>query len=31
MNPVDSFLVAVVAGVVCHIICKWLDSNVDDN
>ena len=22
-----SLVVAVVAGVVCHIICKWLDDN----
>ena len=27
VEAVTSFLVAVVAGVVCHLICKWLDNN----
>lgn len=22
-----SFYIAVMAGVVCHLICKWLDDN----
>lgn len=26
-NIVISFLVAVAAGVTCHLICKWLDSH----
>ena len=31
MEVVISFLVAVAAGVVCHLICKWLDSIRADN
>lgn len=26
-----TFLVAVAAGVVCHYVIKWLDSNNKDN
>jgi len=22
-----SLLIAVAAGVICHLICKWLDNN----
>ena len=25
-SPIVAFFVAVAAGVVCHLICKWLDS-----
>ena len=28
MEYILSFIVTVVAGVVCHLICKWLDSDV---
>lgn len=28
---VMSVLVAVVGGVICHYIIKWLDGNDDDN
>lgn len=31
MEVVISFLVAVMGGVVCHLIVKWLDSNDKDN
>ena len=31
MEILISFLVAVMAGVTCHYIIKWLDSNDDDN
>ena len=31
MEIVISFVVAVLAGVICHLICKWLDSNDKDN
>ena len=27
MEYILSFIVTVVAGVVCHLICKWLDSD----
>lgn len=27
MGYIASFYVAVMAGIVCHIICKWLDQN----
>jgi hypothetical protein len=27
MTYIISFLIAVAAGVVCHYIIKWLDSN----
>lgn len=27
MEVIVSFLVAVAAGVACHCICKWLDSD----
>ena len=27
MELLISFLVTVMAGVVCHLICKWLDSD----
>ena len=28
---VISFLVTVMAGVVCHLVCKWLDRNDEGN
>ncbi len=31
MEVAISFLGAVLAGVVCHLICKWLDSIDKDN
>ncbi len=31
MEIVISFLVAVAAGVTCHLICKWLGSHNKDN
>ena len=31
MEVVISFLVAVAAGVACHYIIKWLDSDHKDN
>ena len=31
MEIVISFLVAVAAGMTCHLICKWLDSHNKDN
>ena len=31
MYFVISFIVAVAAGVVCHYIIKWLDSDHEDN
>ena len=31
LTLVISFLVAVAAGVTCHLICKWLDSHNKDN
>lgn len=31
MEIVISFLVAVAAGVACHYINEWLDSNNRDN
>lgn len=31
MDVVTSFLVAVMGGVVCHYIIKWLDSDDEDN
>ena len=31
MEVLISFLVAVLAGVICHLICKWLDSNDKGN
>ena len=31
MEVVISFLVAVAAGVACHYIIKWLDSDRKDN
>lgn len=27
MSYLNSFIVAVMAGIVCHIICKWLDGD----
>ena len=27
MEVAISFLVTVAAGLVCHLICKWLDRN----
>ena len=27
MEYIESFFVAVMAGVVCHFVCKWLESN----
>ena len=31
MEFVISFFVSVMAGVACHLICKWLDRNDSDN
>ncbi len=31
MEILITFLSAVAAGVVCHLICKWLDSRHKDN
>lgn len=31
MNFMLSLLVAVIGGVVCHYIIKWLDGNDKDN
>lgn len=31
MEIIVSFGVAVMAGVACHLVCKWLDSNDKDN
>ncbi len=31
MELVISFIVAVAAGVACHYIIKWLDSDRKDN
>lgn len=31
VDIIVSFMVAVMAGVACHLICKWLDSNNKDN
>jgi hypothetical protein len=31
MDFVISFIVAVAAGVACHYIIKWLDSDRKDN
>ncbi len=31
MDILASFLVAVAAGVACHYIIKWLDSDRKDN
>ena len=31
MEVVITFLVAVAAGVACHYIIKWLDSDSEDN
>ncbi len=31
MKVLISFLAAVVAGVVCHLICKWLDRGNKGN
>ncbi len=31
METVISFIVAVAAGVACHYIIKWLDSDQKDN
>ncbi|MCI8853964.1 MAG: nitrate reductase [Lachnospiraceae bacterium] len=31
MEVVISFLVTVMAGVACHLVCKWLDSKDKDN
>ena len=31
MEYILSFIVTVVAGVVCHLICKWLDRHDRDN
>ena len=29
LNYIFSFIVAVMAGVVCHYIIKWLDSKLE--
>lgn len=26
MNEIFSFILAIAAGVMCHLICKWLDG-----
>ena len=31
MEIFTGFFVSVMAGVVCHCICKWLDRNDKDN
>lgn len=31
MEVAISFLVTVAAGLVCHLICKWLDRNDKGN
>lgn len=31
METVTMFLVTVAAGVVCHLISKWLDRHDKDN
>lgn len=31
MEIAITFLVTVAAGVVCHLVCKWLDRNSKDN
>ena len=31
VDAIISFLVAVTAGVACHYIVKWLDSDDHDN
>lgn len=31
METLISFLVAVVSGVTCHYIIKWLDRDDNDN
>lgn len=31
VEAVLSFLVTVAAGLVCHLICKWLDRNDKGN
>ncbi len=31
MEVAISFFVTVMAGVVCHLVCKWLDRNDKDN
>ena len=32
MEVIVSFIVAVMAGVISHLVCKWLDSkNKKDN
>ena len=28
LHSLATFMFTVMAGVVCHIICKWLDSNI---
>ena len=27
LEPITSLIVSVMAGVICHLICKWLDEN----
>lgn len=31
LDVIISFVIAVMAGVVCHLVCKWLDSEDNDN
>ena len=31
LESIVSFIVAVMAGVVCHYIIKWLDGDKNDN
>lgn len=30
-NVVQSFILSVAAGVVCHYLCRWLDERVHGN
>ena len=30
MEYIAAFLISVLAGIVCHYICKWLDRDPDN-
>ena len=30
-NVVQSFILSVAAGVVCHYLCRWLDERANGN
>jgi hypothetical protein len=30
MQEIISFFISIVAGVICHLICKWLDRDRDN-